>query len=255
MATPYDPDFDGAWYTRCAAEYERAAAGSAFPFDESSLYPCDDRAGGASFDRQYMHADLWAARAIIKRASMFPHLDVGSRLDGLVTHLLAADVDVEHVDIRDPFVDLGRRFHFRQDDMRTLASVPVSCGYSTVSCIHAAEHAGLGRYNDEIDPHGMERAMAALARVLVPGLPAFDGAGGGRLYFAVPVGRQRVVFNAHRVASPSWVIETFASHGLNLESFAAVDDEGRFHEEARPSDYESASYSCGMFELSKRGSR
>lgn len=235
---------DRAWFLAQAQAYEHAAADSAFPLDRSQLYPCDDRAATEAFDAHYFFADLHLARMILDHSVHAFHLDVGSRLDGLVTHILVGGKRVCHVDLRPPDIKLEGLW-FVRDDMRMLASFKdESC--ESVSSVHAAEHVGLGRYGDEIDARGMEKSMASLARVLEPS---------GHLYFAVPIGRQRVVFNAHRVASPSWVIETFASHGLTLESFAAVDDEGRFHEEARPSDYESASYSCGMFELSKRGSR
>jgi hypothetical protein len=89
----------------------------------------------------------------------------------------------------------------------------------------------------------MWKTMASLARILAPG---------GRLYFAVPIGMQRLIFNAHRIASPAWVIRTFAEHGLTLESFAAVDDAGTWHPEARPEDYEGAAYGCGCFELVRK---
>ena len=63
----------------------------------------------------------------------------------------------------------------------------------SLSTLHAVEHFGLGRYGDPIHPDGWRRAAEALARVLAPG---------GRLYFSVPIGRERLVFNAHRVFSP-----------------------------------------------------
>jgi hypothetical protein len=50
--------------------------------------------------------------------------------------------------------------------------------------------------------------MAAFGRVLAPG---------GRLYFSVPIGRVRVVFNAHRVFSPRTVLASFPS--LRVVSF------------------------------------
>ena len=46
------------------------------------------------------------------------------------------------------------------------------------------------RYGDEIDPNGDMRAMRAISEMLLPG---------GFLLLAVPVGRDAVVWNAHRV--------------------------------------------------------
>ena len=237
---------DRAWFSRTAKEYEAQAAGGDFPIDYSQLHPCDDRQGGAIFDAHYARCDLWAAQRIeVARWREYQeytadvrHVDVGSRLDGFVTHLLASRIDVMHVDVRAPGFEWPG-FAFRQDDARALATF-ADASIDSLSCLHAAEHVGLGRYGDELDADGMRKTMASLARVLAPG---------GRLYFAVPIGRQRVCFNAHRIASPSWVASTFAALGLTLDEFAAVDDAGAWHPDARMADYESASYSCGCFML------
>lgn len=221
-----------AWFKASAAEYERAAAGGDFPIDWHSLLPCDDREGGATIDAHYTRMDLWAARLV----RMSPHVDVGSRVDGFCTHLLSQGIRVTHVDIRPPAFSWPG-FAFRQDDARTLATF-ADRSVRSLSCLHAAEHAGLGRYGDEIDPEGMAKVMASLARIL---------ALGGRLYFAVPIGRQRVCFNAHRVASPAAIVGTFHHYGLALDAFAAMDDAGAWHPEAHPDDYEIASYACGCF--------
>lgn len=233
---------DRAWFISQAQAYARAADGSDFQIDLGSLHACDDRAPGASFDSHYARVDLWAAQNYDEtyRHGTGWHVDVGSRVDGFCTHLLGADHNVMHVDVRDPGFDWPC-FEWRRDDARTLDTF-ADASVSSLSCLHAAEHVGLGRYGDEIDPHGMAKCIASLARVLAPG---------GRLYFAVPIGRHRLIFNAHRIASPSWVISTFAAHGLTLESFAAVDDAGAWHPEARPEDYEGASYSCGAFLFTK----
>ena len=232
---------DRAWFLRCVEEYEaKQGPASVFPIDWSTMHPCDDRDGGALFDAHYIHADLWAASGVVGEnpCDWRMHVDVGSRVDGFATHLLAAERALVHVDVRPPaFTWPG--LTFRQDDARTLSTFPDGSVFS-LSCLHAAEHVGLGRYGDPIDPDGMWKTMASLARVLAPG---------GALYFAVPVGRQRLIFNAHRIASPSWVVGTFAGLGLVLESFAAVDDAGRWHPEARPEDYEVATYSCGCYLL------
>jgi len=233
---------DRAWFMRCAEEYERQAAGGDFPIDWAAMHPCDDRVGGAIFDAHYARCDLWAARIVEENwtwcttNALEPHVDVGSRLDGFVTHLLAGKVCVTHVDVR-PTGFEWPGFSFRQDDARTLATF-ADASVRSLSCLHAAEHAGLGRYGDDVDAHGMIKTTRALARILAPG---------GRLYFAVPIGRQRVAFNAHRISSPTWVVSRFRERGLTLESFAAVDDAGAWHPEARPEDFEFATYACGCF--------
>ena len=83
--------------------------------------------------------------------------------------------------------------------------------------------------------------MRALARVLKPG---------GKLYFSVPIGIERVAFNAHRVFAPSTIRETFAE--LELVSFAAVDDNDCFHADATSQPLDSAQFACGLYEFTKK---
>ena len=92
--------------------------------------------------------------------------------------------------------------------------------------------------------------MTAAACGLVAGEPLIDQLRvGGRLYFSVPVGHERLEFNAHRVFDPRTIPAAFS--GLQLVSFAAVDDAGEFHPEANPDDFARARYACGMFEFTK----
>ena len=226
-------------YLRDLAAYRRAAAGGPFPLRLSSVYPIlgdyDDTAGQAT--GHYFHQDLWAARKVFARRPA-EHLDVGSRIDGFVAHLLCF-MPVKVLDIR-PLESRVEGLSFVQADATDLAGFPDG-SVDSISSLHAVEHCGLGRYGDPVDGDACFRAMRALARVLAPG---------GRLYFSVPVGVERVEFNAHRVFAPSTVLSAFAD--LRLVSFAAVDDRGDFVPGARPEDFAAARYSCGLFELTRR---
>eukprot|EP00290_Baffinella_frigidus_P050634 CAMPEP_0180407054 /NCGR_PEP_ID=MMETSP0989-20121125/41511_1 /TAXON_ID=697907 /ORGANISM="non described non described, Strain CCMP2293" /LENGTH=272 /DNA_ID=CAMNT_0022410845 /DNA_START=46 /DNA_END=865 /DNA_ORIENTATION=+ len=62
--------------------------------------------------------------------------------------------------------------------------------FDVVLSISSVEHDGLGRYGDPIDPDGDLKAMEKLRRMTKPG---------GRLFLAVPVGPDTVVWNLHRV--------------------------------------------------------
>ena len=128
---------------------------------------------------------------------------------------------------------------FLQSDATRLANI-ADDSIESLSTLHAIEHFGLGRYGDPIDPGACFAAMRSLARVLKPG---------GRLYFSVPIGVERLEFNAHRVFSPRTVLEQFKS--LRLVSFAGVNDTGELQPEAQPDDYLSARFSCGLFEFTK----
>ena len=73
---------------------------------------------------------------------------------------------------------------------------------------------------------------------------------GGILYLGLPIGRERVCFNAHRVFKPATICG--ALPGLSLVSFYYVDDNGDLNEgninfEGLP-DLE---YGCGLFEFRK----
>jgi hypothetical protein len=85
-------------------------------------------------------------------------------------------------------------------------------------------------------PEARKRPPAKLGRVL---------AKGGNLYFALPVGRPRVCFNAHRVHSPKAIREFFP--GLELAEFCGVHDDGRYVERVELTEFDGNEYACGMF--------
>jgi SAM-dependent methyltransferase len=111
---------------------------------------------------------------------------------------------------------------------------------ASVSCLHVIEHIGLGRYGDPLDATGALRAANELQRVLAPG---------GKLFLSTPIGRERVCFNAHRVFSVTTILAMFSQ--LRLVEFSYVDDIGRLHVGAAPSNMPTLDYGCGFFELGK----
>ncbi len=209
-----------------------------FPLQKKMLHPIlEDYKAEAGLARgHYFHQDLWAARKIFA-ARPTRHVDVGSRIDGFVAHLLTF-MPVEVIDIR-PLQSQVAGLTFIQEDATTLARFADN-SLPSLSCLHAVEHFGLGRYGDPIDPTAWEKALRSLCRVLAPG---------GRLYFSVPVGRERVEFNAHRVFNPQTVLEV--CHDLTLHSLSAVDDQGKFVEMAHPDTLATAEFACGLFEFTK----
>lgn len=184
----------------------------------------------------YFHQDLWAARKIFE-ARPVEHLDIGSRIDGFVAHLLCF-MPVRVVDIR-PLKSSVEGLTFVRSDAQALTDL-ASDSVPSLSSLHAVEHFGLGRYGDPIDPRGHCSAMAAMARVLRKG---------GRLYFGIPIGRERLEFNAHRIMDPRSVIDSFP--GLELVSFSVVDDDGNFHADVLMDRFRSARFACGLFEFMK----
>ena len=197
------------------------------------LYPCltDRYEDGGTASGHYFHQDIWAARRI-HEAEPAEHYDVGSRVDGFIGHLLAFR-EVTVIDIR-PITSSQPGLHFLQ---ASVLNLPLPSGaVPSLSSLHAMEHVGLGRYGDPVDPSAYFVGMRELARVLAPG---------GRLYFSVPIGRQRVEFDAHRVFDPRTIVEAFSD--LRLVEFSAVDDSGAFEEHAAMDAFRSSWYSCGLF--------
>jgi len=202
-----------------------------------NLYPClgdrYDNAGTAKGD--YFHQDLWIAQKVFK-SNPVEHWDIGSRIDGFVAHLLTFR-SVNVIDIRPLESNLpGLLFH--QGDVTNLQIKDNSI--DSLSCLHAMEHIGLGRYGDPIDPSGCFKGMQELQRIVAPR---------GRLYFSVPIGIERIAFNSHRVFDPITIVEAFS--GLTLIEFAAINEMGDLINPANPDDFRSVRSACGLFVFEK----
>jgi SAM-dependent methyltransferase len=193
-----------------------------------------DRTRATPFDAHYFFQASWLARCL-SASPPRRHFDIGSSVTA--TAVFSAFVPTIFVDIRPIRPALPRLSVVAAD----LTALPFeTAGVDSLSALHVIEHVGLGRYGDRLDPAGSQRAAGELARVLSPG---------GRLFVSVPVGRQRVEFNAHRVFHPLSVLEMFQA--LHLTGFAWVDDLGRYHPSAEPADAADSEYACGMFEFTK----
>lgn len=227
-------------YVRGIQRYQKMNVLPSFKFSLSDAFPIltDMDSGAGIAGGHYFHQDLWAAKKIFERQPR-QHFDIGSRVDGFIAHLLVF-MPVTAIDIR-PMKSNLQGLTFLQDDASELASLPDD-GVDSLSTLHVAEHFGLGRYTDPIDPNACFRFMASLQRVLAPG---------GRLYFSVPVGRERVEFNAHRVFAPQTILEAFSK--LQLVSFSFVGDDGSLYENRDPANLPDSEMACGLFEFTKAG--
>lgn len=167
-----------------------------------------DKYAPAGSQGNYFWQDLWAARRIVE-SGVKSHFDIGSRLDGFIAHLLAAGVDVTMIDIRKVLTDV-ERLHTIIDDATTLRQIPDE-SIDSMSALCSLEHFGLGRYGDRIDPEACFKCFENIQKKLRTG---------GRLYLSVPVGRERVEFNAHRIFYADTVLKCF--HTLHLEEFSCA---------------------------------
>ena len=218
-------------FVRDLREYRRLGPDQSLRFRD--LYPClNDRTTETPFDAHYLYQSVWATEWIV-RSGASEHVDVAS--DIRFSALLASHVPVTAVDIRPLNVSVA--------DFRSVAGTVTDLPFedrsiASLSCLHVAEHIGLGRYGDPLDPSGTRRACAELARVLDPQ---------GQLLFSLPVGKPRTMYNAHRIHRASEVTGLFA--GLRLAEFVLVDDRGELLRDACLSDADACGYGCGMFRL------
>ncbi len=191
----------------------------------------------------YFHQDLYVARRIFQHNPQ-RHVDVGSRTDGFVAHV-AVFREIEIFDIREQTKKV-KNVIFKQADLTQLPAELINyC--DSISSLHAIEHFGLGRYNDAIDYFGYLKAIQNLGQILQPG---------GRFYFSVPMGPQRIEFNAHRVFSIAYVLELFHEKFV-LNHFSYVNDAGDIFEDVNLTQEAIENnlgcwYGCGIFEFTKR---
>lgn len=117
----------------------------------------------------------------------------------------------------------------------------------SLSCLHAIEHFGLGRYGDPIDPLGYERGIANMAQLLKSG---------GRFYLSTPIGQERVEFNANRVFDPRTIIRCAESSGLQLLSLTVIGAGGKVRQvQLDPNtllELAQSRYNLGIFILIKK---
>jgi hypothetical protein len=213
--------------------YKRETGQQQLSFRDS--YPClTDRVKATPFDPHYFFQAAWLARRL--QQAMPPlHVDIGSSV--MMLNVLSASAKTIFVDYRPLRVQLSNFLPLGGDIVR----LPFLSGTITsLSCLHVIEHVGLGRYGDPINPAGSQLAATELQRVLQLG---------GRLFLSVPVGRERVCFNAHRVFSPNTVRAFFQE--LQLRSFSLVDDSGQLSEGVSFEAANSLEYGCGLFEFVK----
>ena len=201
-----------------------------------------DTAGSTS--GHYFHQDLLVAREVFERNPQ-RHVDVGSSIYGFVSHV-AAFRKIEVLDIR-PVSTPVSGITFIQQDVMNLDSKFHDYADS-VSCLHALEHFGLGRYGDPIDYDGWRKGLRSLTRMVMPQ---------GTLYLGVPTGEpQRVEFNAHRVFSLPFLRDVLEEDFI-IERLAFVEDSGCLVPNVDPYSPDArvsfgAQYGCSIWVLAKR---
>lgn len=201
--------YNKSFFVRDMQQYQILNKRESFEVNKQALWPViSDKFDDAGIIRNYFWQDLWAAKLVFDNKPKI-HYDIGSRLDGFIAHILAMGIPVKMIDIRpfpmeivglDTIVDDAT--YLRQFENNSIESLSALC---------SLEHFGLGRYGDPIDPEACFKCFEAIQKKLKLG---------GHLYLAVPVGRERLEFNAHRVFYASTIVEEFSN--LKLEEYSCV---------------------------------
>lgn len=222
-------------------EYQRKNIRNNFKIDENKLWPViSDKYSKAGTIGNYFWQDLWAAK-LIHKSGIKKHFDIGSRIDGFIAHLLAMDIDVTLIDIRQFPVEVSG-LHTIVDNATELGQV-TNESIESMSALCSIEHFGLGRYGDPIDPEACFKCFSEIQRKIKPG---------GSLYISLPIGNERVEFNAHRVFFASTVIECFRMMNL-IEFSCAAEGKIEYNVDIKKydNDRHNGEYRYGLFHFEK----
>jgi hypothetical protein len=219
-------------------KFRKKSNGSYFKPKFSDISPyLKDKTPTTQFDTHYVYHPAWAAR-IIKGINPSKHIDISSTLHFCT--MLSAFIPTEFYDYRPAKLNLSSlssssadlcNLYFQDNSIESL------------SCMHTVEHIGLGRYGDPIDPEGDIKAIKELQRVVKPG---------GNFLFVTPVGKSRLLFNAHRIYSYERVIDLFDK--MELKEFSLIPDNALdigLISHADPHLANCQDYACGCFWFQK----
>ena len=164
----------------------------------------------------YFHQDLLVANYIFHHKPIV-HLDIGSRIDGFIAHLLSFNQNTILGDIR-PVEFNNKNISFILMDLSGELDDSLLGKYESISCLHAIEHIGLGRYGDPVNAIGHYVALKNLSSLL---------SSSGTLYLSYPFGiESRIEYNAHGVISLAESRDMFYLNKLVARKFAYVNDDG-----------------------------
>lgn len=202
-----------------------------------------EQAGAAS--GHYFHQDLLVA-GFVHKTNPTRHIDIGSRIDGFVAHV-ATFRPIEVMDVRALQSSGHPNITFLKADLMD-ANNAIANSTDSLSCLHAIEHFGLGRYGDPVDPVGHIKGFNNMLAMVKPG---------GRFYISFPISKRKEIhFNAHRVFHPhdilSWAKQPEC---IQLVRFDYVDDRGDLHQNV---DLHGAvpevEFGCGIYSFVKLSS-
>jgi hypothetical protein len=212
--------------------------GLRFCVESKDKLPClHDKLTTTTFDKHYIYHTAWAARKL-KQLMPKEHVDISSLT--YFSTLVSAFIPIKFYDYRPADMHLDN-FSCEHVDVTNLPFEDNSI--NSLSCMHVVEHIGLGRYGDPLDVDGDLKAMGELKRVV---------ADSGNLFFVVPVGKPKIMFNAHRIYGYEQIISYF--NEFDLKEFTLIPDQSddALIINATKEDSDKQNYACGCFWFQKR---
>ena len=187
----------------------------------------------------YFHQDLLVAGFIYKN-NPIKHIDVGSRIDGFVSHV-ASFRKILVLDVRPLSIKSHKNISFLRADIMSKKDLPKT---DSLSCLHAIEHFGLGRYGDEINIDGHIIALKNLISMLEKG---------GKFYLSCPLTKKNQVhFNCQRVFHPGFIPNLkIVKENLKLIRFDYVNEDGELLSQKQYSEFSNNNYGCGIYTFKK----
>lgn len=232
------------WFWKDYFKYKKENKRFKIPFIELWPITCD-KTEYTNFDGHYTYFPAWAIRKVLeikKNKNIDKHIDFSSSLHFCSN--LSSFLPVEFYDYRPAKLTLSglKSEHADLTDLKIFDDNSIQ----SLSCMHVVEHIGLGRYGDSVDSEGDIKAINELKRVC---------AVGGSILFVVPVGKERIQFNAHRIYSFDTVVNLFGEN-FELKEFTLITDKNDFVEKINTEEcgelVEKQSYGCGCFWFIKK---
>lgn len=232
------------WFTKDYEQFKSLLNNdSEFPLFCNNPQLTDKDASCATLPDHYFLQDLIIAQIIFKNNPL-KHVDIGSRIDGFVAHI-ASFREIEVLDIRPLDMQIPN-VSFKQVDIMDERHLPKDyC--DSLSCLHAIEHFGLGRYGDPIDPYGHVKGFQNMSQILKSG---------GTMYLSAPIGPQHIEFNAHRVFNLDYLVRMIEPL-YTINSFSYINDQGIIVKDSLENpelikNSMGCNFGCALFELIKK---
>jgi hypothetical protein len=237
LLTPFNRLKYSSWFRKSIRDFKNKGG----KIDSLNLRWSDFSASAGTNRGHYFHQDLLVANLICQQ-NPIKHIDIGSRVDGFVAHV-ASFREINVVDIRPMEQSIHQNIKFNQMDLMSDQFSPNIT--DSLSCLHAIEHFGMGRYGDPINPYGHLIGFNNMIKLIRPG---------GRFYISFPVNssQTKTYFNAHRVFNFKEILSWQGSEYLSLIRFDLVDDHGDLHTDINIDVVDMKfEYGCGIYTFNK----